>query len=308
MSHAKRRGHYSQMFRLGEVPTVEVNALKGCTLAATHLRCTRTDLGKTAPYAPEATFMVSLQLEHLCSHELRYNGKRKPIEDYAENTLTIYDLMDEWQADLRQPFDVFHLHIPTASLGELCDEHGVRHIDRLNCDPARGNIDHTMRLLVEALLPILQGKQAASQLFSDHLLLAMREHVAGCYGGFNSFRANFRGGLAPWQRQRAIDFLLAHIDHDTSLEELAATCGISVSHLIRAFKRTLGATPHRWLTQRRVERAARLLHSERTLAEIALDCGFADQSHLTRAFSQHYGVSPGRYRRREGITRAGDER
>jgi AraC-like DNA-binding protein len=56
--------------------------------------------------------------------------------------------------------------------------------------------------------------------------------------------------------------------------------------------------PHRWLMNLRVQRAKESLHNrEMSVAEIALCCGFADQSHLTRVFTAQTGVGPGAWRR-----------
>jgi AraC family transcriptional regulator len=109
-----------------------------------------------------------------------------------------------------------------------------------------------------------------------------------------------RGGLAPWQLRRVNDFVDANLDGDPSIARLAGECGLSVSHFARAFKQAVGLPPHQWLTKRRVDRARELLlDSGVELAEIALTCGFVDQSHLTRVFSRAEGCSPGRWRRHQ---------
>jgi transcriptional regulator GlxA family with amidase domain len=81
--------------------------------------------------------------------------------------------------------------------------------------------------------------------------------------------------------------------------ELARLCGLSRSHFGRAFKASLGTSPHRWLVALRVRRAQELLEgTSESLSDIALICGFSDQSHLTRTFHASTGVSPGAWRRR----------
>jgi AraC family transcriptional regulator len=55
---------------------------------------------------------------------------------------------------------------------------------------------------------------------------------------------------------------------------------------------------HRWRLERRVEKAMTMLSSEQaSLADIAVACGFADQSHFTRVFTKYNGRSPGQWRR-----------
>jgi AraC-like DNA-binding protein len=91
----------------------------------------------------------------------------------------------------------------------------------------------------------------------------------------------------------------ARIDSDptshVSLAELAELSGISRFQLVRGFAREVGTTPHAYLVQRRVCLARRLLTQGQSVAEAAMNAGFADQSHLTRAFVRHLGVTPGRY-------------
>jgi transcriptional regulator GlxA family with amidase domain len=70
-----------------------------------------------------------------------------------------------------------------------------------------------------------------------------------------------------------------------------------VSQFARAFRRSLGAHPHRWLLQQRIEHAKGLLREGRaSLAEIAGATGFSSQSLFTRSFSGRTGLTPGRWR------------
>ncbi len=78
----------------------------------------------------------------------------------------------------------------------------------------------------------------------------------------------------------------------------AAACGLPLGRFARAFRETVGMPPYRWLRGFRVERAKELLlASKLALAQIAYDCGFADQSHFTRVFTQVVGTTPGAWRR-----------
>jgi AraC family transcriptional regulator len=105
-------------------------------------------------------------------------------------------------------------------------------------------------------------------------------------------------GLAAWQLQRARDLINVNLAHDLSIAEIAHECGLSSGYFARAFKRSTGVPPYQWLNKTRVERAKELLKDPRCeLAEIALLCGFVDQSHFTRVFSRSEGYSPGRWRR-----------
>jgi len=108
----------------------------------------------------------------------------------------------------------------------------------------------------------------------------------------------FNGGLAPWQCKRAKEAMLDDLSVSPSLAEIAATCGLSSRHFLRAFKASNGMSPHRWLLKARVERAREMLEkTAESVGEIANACGFSDQSHLTRTFRKLVGTPPGAWRR-----------
>lgn len=85
-------------------------------------------------------------------------------------------------------------------------------------------------------------------------------------------------------------------NENVRLDFLAAEVGLSKSHLVRTFKHCYGTSPHQYQVHCRVRLARRLLMQSKTLAAVALECGFADQSHFTRLFKRIVGVTPGEYR------------
>jgi AraC-like DNA-binding protein len=97
---------------------------------------------------------------------------------------------------------------------------------------------------------------------------------------------------------RARDYLIESFDTDIGLEELAKVTGLSRAHLIRAFRKEYHITPHAFLTDKRVREARKLLRAGRAPADVAIQCGFADQAHFTRHFKARTGVTPGQFRAR----------
>lgn len=95
---------------------------------------------------------------------------------------------------------------------------------------------------------------------------------------------------------RARDYLVENYGSDIGLKELAGVARLSRAHLIRAFRKEFHITPHAFLTDRRVRAARALLRAGWAPAEVALECGFADQAHFTRHFKARTGVTPGQYR------------
>lgn len=95
--------------------------------------------------------------------------------------------------------------------------------------------------------------------------------------------------------QRMLEYINEHYQSDVSLDDLAEVSGFSVFHLLRTFRKNVGITPHRYLTQLRVEMGKRLLREGKDINDVALQVGFADQSHFTRHFKRILGVTPGQY-------------
>ncbi len=82
------------------------------------------------------------------------------------------------------------------------------------------------------------------------------------------------------------------------LDQIAKACGLSLRHFSRAFRQSLGIPPHQWLLDQRIRHAKELLRDPGLpLFDIAIACGFGDQSHFSRAFFRAVGLSPGLWRR-----------
>ncbi|MBV4495898.1 AraC family transcriptional regulator [Pseudomonas sp. SWRI12] len=95
---------------------------------------------------------------------------------------------------------------------------------------------------------------------------------------------------------RAAQFIHDHCSEALKLEDICTAAQLSPSYLSRAFKRHYGMTPHAFLVNRRIQFARRQLREGKLIADVALDCGFADQAHFQRAFKQHLAATPGQYR------------
>ena len=83
----------------------------------------------------------------------------------------------------------------------------------------------------------------------------------------------------------------------SSLESLAAEAEVTPFHLVRAFTRTVGMSPHQYVVQLRIDRARRLLAAGTPPLLAAAMTAFADQSHLTAQFKRHVGITPAHYQR-----------
>jgi AraC family transcriptional regulator len=104
--------------------------------------------------------------------------------------------------------------------------------------------------------------------------------------------------LPPRILRRIRDRIEAELDTEISLTSLAKESGYSRAHFLRMFRAATGLTPHRYVLEVRVSTAQQLLRQSKiSLADVALNCGFASQTHMTDVFRKQLGVTPQEYRR-----------
>ena len=253
------------------------------------------------PITGERGFIVALQLQAIPFIEQFLGRKKVSSGAYPVGGVSAIDLRDEPACLLPNPFDALVLYVTQDILDEVAYDHQAPRVEQMVWP--HGTFDPVVHHLGQTLLFSLERPHHTARIFLDHVLQALNCHFVCCYGGVKTSAAQFRGGLSPWQMRKATELLEAHLDGNISLRQVAAACELSVSHFARAFKRTFRRPPYKWLTERRVDRARDLMANSRlSLADIAIQCGFADQSALTRSFKRIHGLTPGTWRR--GTTRS----
>ena len=251
--------------------------------------------GQISAPALEDGFLVSVSLQG-DRQQLVSAGRFSETQEYPVNSLRIRDLSEAYSAYLCSPFDFLFFQVTRAALDAVAEESGARRVAALHCEP--GVIDPIAVSLGYALIPALTSPSGARALFLEHMSLALNTHFATAYGGMQIPVPRKTGYLSGPQERRAKECLMANIGNDISIAAVAAECGLSRSYFIKAFKITTGTTPHKWILVQRIQQAKAMLRQpESAISEIALECGFADQSHLTRVFTAMVGIPPGAWRR-----------
>jgi len=112
---------------------------------------------------------------------------------------------------------------------------------------------------------------------------------------------------APHWLKQATEIVESRFLERLTLTEIASEVGVHYVHLSRQFHKYNRCTVGELIRRRRVQHASHLLaHSQTPLAEIALVCGFSDQSHLSFLFKRHMGLSPSKFRSLAGLESASD--
>jgi AraC family transcriptional regulator len=104
-----------------------------------------------------------------------------------------------------------------------------------------------------------------------------------------------------WKLRRAIEHVETNLAEPLRSYHLAKVAGLSKAHFVRKFKAATGVTSHRFVMNKRLNRALELLSaSDKSLTDIATLCGFSDQSHFGRVFKRTLGLTPGAWRQTRG--------
>ena len=165
--------------------------------------------------------------------------------------------------------------------------------DRVELLPEFGFQDGLIYQIALALRAELQTSASSDRLYAETLTNALAMHLIKHYSTLDEPSLNCKGALSSHKLRLVIDYINDNLERELSLQDLAAIAQLSQYHFCRAFKRSTGLSPHRYLIQQRIERVKQLLKQRSmTLAEIAVACGFTHQSHLHRHFKRSTGVTP----------------
>lgn len=148
-------------------------------------------------------------------------------------------------------------------------------------------------LFLRTLWNETQSQRQPSQLFINNLI----SHLVLTIGDRISEVAPKAQKLSLKQLCSVIQFMAENLRDNIHLDSLSQIAGVSTFHFSRLFKNTIGEPPAKHLRRLRVERAEFLLTDNEniSLVDIALQCGFYDQSHFTRVFKSVAGMTPLKY-------------
>ncbi|TGE02420.1 AraC family transcriptional regulator [Methylobacterium nonmethylotrophicum] len=264
-------------------------------IGVTRLIGSRSGNERIAPTAEEDAFSIVHFMRSIERHERWRQGYCVFGGAFAADTVSVLDLREPVECAIRGDIDAVQYYIPRAALDAFARENDARPVSTLAW--CRQMPDPVAAPLSRLLIPALRGGSPANDLFVEQLCLGLLAHVACAYGGMQPATSAI-GGLAGWQERRAREIMHARFATRLTIAGIARECGLTASHFARAFRRSTRQRPHEYLTAIRIAHAKELArNSDLPLSDIALLCGFGDQSYFTRTFTREVGTSPGLWRR-----------
>jgi AraC family transcriptional regulator len=165
--------------------------------------------------------------------------------------------------------------------------------DRIELIPRFDKPDPLIYQIASALKNILQANPLDSKLYAESMTTALVAHLLQHYSAEKPAIEDFRGGIPKYKLQQAIDYIVAHLAEDISLEAIASVVSMSQYHFARLFKQATGFSPYQYALKCRVDRAKELLlQGKLSITDVALEVGFSSQSHFTQSFKKMLGMTP----------------
>jgi AraC-like DNA-binding protein len=152
------------------------------------------------------------------------------------------------------------------------------------------SLQRVLTLLDAAIHQLHHQEEAHTTILMATSLLRQETHPDSAQAG--------KGRLLAWQVRKVREYIDAHLATRILLTDLCVLVQRSEAHFARAFKHTFGEPPHAFVVRRRLEVAAgHMLHTDLSLRDIAVECGFTDQPHFTKRFRKVMGQTPAAWRR-----------
>jgi AraC family transcriptional regulator len=250
-------------------------------------------------FKPIKDHMIVLHLDGPVKVD-RALGKERRSQVIAASGLFILPGGLEFGVGIDGWLETLHIYLRHKVLTEVAADLYRGDPAKVELLPRLGVDDPSLVRLALCVRDALYDADPAGPLLVDYLAHALAAKLLQNHSNIQiNARPSLSGrGLDRRAIAKVMDFIAANLDGPILLADLAATVGLSVTHFSRQFKASTGMAPHRMVVSIRVGRAKELLtETDQSIAEVALDCGFAHQEHLTRVFAMQLGVTPAAFRR-----------
>lgn len=227
-------------------------------------------------------------------HKVSYQEK-----DYASGCIEILpaDLPHKFCANSSiKGVEWIHCYLEPTTLAQIA--HESVNPDRVELLLTLKKVDLLIQQVGLALKSNLEVDGVGSRFYADSIATALSAHLLRYYATRTHRFQEYGDGLSKQKLKKAIEYIQESLGENLSLSDIANEIGMSQYYFCHLFKKSTGISPHRYLIQQRVERAKYLLkQTNRTIASVAMECGFANQSHFAKYFRQCTGMNPNQFRR-----------
>ncbi|UJB67997.1 helix-turn-helix transcriptional regulator [Acaryochloris sp. 'Moss Beach'] len=242
--------------------------------------------------------VLNVTLSHDNTQQFTQIGKQKYSGPQPSGSFWLAvanDMPCRWRwesVDETMVFDIDPLYLQTFAM-----ENGYHAPERLELKSISFSHDPQLEMLAQQYHREIQQGGLGGRLYSEALGNLFLLHILRNYCYQRPKFRQYDKGLGDKRLKRVLAYIEQHLAENIGLQKLATVAGLSQCHFSEMFKKSLGVPPYRYVLLQRLERAKRYLRqSDRPIIDVALICGFADQSHLTKHFRKSVGMTPRAFR------------
>ena len=186
--------------------------------------------------------------------------------------------------------------IEPSTLERVAIENDCLSPSRVELKPIIYDQDPKLDFFARSFCEEITRNAVGTKLFTESIANLFLIHLLRNYCTFTPKLRQERGGLSPRKLQQAVNYIQDNLAEDISLQVIATELNMSRYYFCRLFKKSTGITPHQYLIKSRIERAKELLsRKHQSIADVALQVGFTNQSHFTKHFKKLVGIAPKRF-------------
>jgi AraC family transcriptional regulator len=176
---------------------------------------------------------------------------------------------------------------------EIAAENGCANSERLELKPVMFDRNPQFESIARNYHAEMQQQGLGGKLYSESLGNLFMLNLLRTYCQERPQPQQVNGGLGEKRLKLVLAYIDAHLAENIGLQDMATVAGLGQHHFSTMFRQSTGISPYRYVIERRIDRAKRQLRQkDAAIIDIALACGFADQSHLTKHFRKFVGMTP----------------
>jgi AraC family transcriptional regulator len=252
-----------------------------------------------SPEFSNALHTIGLAIPHqIVTNEFIVEGCLQRQQYHPNNpTIAIFPANRLYKIYLDKSLEFIHFYLEPSFVSHVA--HEEINPDRVEILFKPNKADLLIYQICLALKADLNVDGSGTGFYADSMATTLAAHLLRHYSTHKYQLRQYEDGFSKHKLQQTFDYINAKLYENVSLTEIATELDMSQYYFCRLFKKSTGITPHQYLIQQRVERAKELLRQPENkikIADVAMDCGFANPSHFAKHFRKYTGVSPKQFR------------
>lgn len=242
-----------------------------------------------------AQHFISIHLNHDPVVKQQVLNGRLQCDLFKDGDICLTPATAPVSVQLHDASELICLHLEPAFMRRITAE--VVDVDYFELVPQFKLNDPLIYQIGIALKANLEFQGVWDRLYAESMAMAISTHLLQFYSVQKPKIKSYSDGLPANRLRQVIEYINEHSAQNISLATMALMVQMSPFYFSRLFKQSTGLTPHQYLLKCRIEQAKQLLRtSSLSIAAIATEIGFADQSHFARHFKRYVGITPSQFR------------